>query len=278
MIIRELIRKTICDPLDNKIAASIESNLCVEYWSEELTKIILQELGFDFFNGMNFDSKPIFRILCGTDVQKLKHLEENVYEQVSSYVRNGCNTALFDMDGLSKSSIGSMVLLYKEIVDYRRNEMNDIVVQVVGRIAYLQPLWERTYGYQILEAKRFGLFADIDWLENAFSKMEEVGFNPIIEYRRSFNPEYSKISTPFNLYHQIHHYTKLNFLAREVIHFVLENRQPSGVPIIGIIEAFCINHAIEHIQMAVINLMAEKFLHEVKIGRYDVGNLFAPNP
>jgi len=181
---------------------SLKENLNGDEWLRAQWEF-LESLGLDEFSGCDIDILPILEQIP-VDAEEIDvqcFLQHTLVESLHERLEMGGNSILLDIDKMKETPAS---ILIPRITELRKKELDEVVIQVVGKelIIYdvfmrelertvipdkgetvvLDELWLTAHGYRLLTSLGFGRRTDMKGLRKIQSALQNLDAPPKIEY------------------------------------------------------------------------------------------------
>ncbi|MDF1539629.1 MAG: leucine-rich repeat domain-containing protein [Candidatus Thorarchaeota archaeon] len=140
-----------------------------------LRMFILESFGFPHFIGFDGDVIQLLESIEDTgDFQLIQSkLRTNLLFELDNQLANGGSTHFLDLD--KSRTIPELAVLAPRVLDLRKQEVESILLNSrEGRID-LTPLWETSYGFEMLSALCLGLSTDEKGLDTIRRELSKLG-------------------------------------------------------------------------------------------------------
>jgi hypothetical protein len=155
----------------------------------------------------------------------VRNLWERLVSEIDSKLHARASTVFLDVERLSKTPAASLV---SKILESRKNELRNIILQISDDIVRLDNLWLTAYGFQMLSSSEFGLQCKYtDFLEIK-SSIESIGVELEVVRKDDVIID-NDISE--ELRETIFTHAQLDPLSRKILRYIRMNHCQEGVSI-----------------------------------------------
>ncbi len=142
-----------------------------------LRMFILESFGFSHFRGFDGDVIELLRSVEDTnDFQVVQNdMRIKLLSKLHAQLANGGSTHFIDVD--KARSIPELAVLVPKVLDLRKKEVESVRLHLRDGLVDLFPLWETSYGFEMLSALCLGLSTNEKGLKLIRKELSKLGIN-----------------------------------------------------------------------------------------------------
>ena len=236
-----------------------------------LCTIFLNEFQFNAFDFFSLDLISILETVPknGDANSKNEYIRHMICKNLMRLIESGTPTVFIDIDHLSTNSAASMI---PTILEKRKQELENAIVYILNKNAYLDNLWMTAYGFRVLKALGMKRITDMRSLQKVRKSLLKLGCT--LQCKEIENSE--ELISKLNLQplEKIYNYIVENIegdfsLAAAILKYIKNFKTSLGIKKSDILRNFMRFGISKHtIRTGILDLLVSELIIEVQRGRY----------